>query len=392
MAEGDEMLTLQRLLLVAVIAALLAGCSQPRAGPSPNRGASGAAHLGSDRHAAAGRMVQHPRSGPRARRLPAIMWSCTRMAWPCILNPPAESNSRDNWMPRRWPSGSACSSTRRISCRSRTATRPRRLSPTTIVRYTVLLRDGDTVKTVVAIKSGAPQGLPDYPQRVLELWWMKSRLPVEPVLWLGCMPSAPSLPEVKGQGNVPTTNVLLIHNPAAGPREVEDELDLVVEYLSECGWRVRKCVTEYAGQATECARQAVLDGLDVVLVSGGDGTVCEAVNGLVGSRVALGVLPTGTGNVWAKQLGLPAFTSAQPEPLARGGAPARRGCRACRLTLVARTTGTFCCSPDWDSMHRWRTRWSRASAPPSDLGTIAVPDCSGEWRRSSSMGCAPLSS
>ena len=111
------------------------------------------------------------------------------------------------------------------------------------------------------------------------------------------------------------TNALLIHNPSAGPREVEDELDLVVEYLSECGWRVRRSVTGHAGQATESARQAVVDGLDVVLVAGGDGTVCEAVNGLVGSRVALGVLPSGTGNVWAKELGLPAFTLLNPNRL-----------------------------------------------------------------------------
>ena len=109
--------------------------------------------------------------------------------------------------------------------------------------------------------------------------------------------------------------MLLIHNPTAGPRQVEDELDLVVEYLCDGGWRLQRLVTEYPGQATELARQAAKDQWDVVLVAGGDGTCCEAVNGLVGSRTALGVLPTGTGNVWAKQLGLPAFTLTHPNRL-----------------------------------------------------------------------------
>jgi YegS/Rv2252/BmrU family lipid kinase len=110
-------------------------------------------------------------------------------------------------------------------------------------------------------------------------------------------------------------NAVLIHNPTAGPREVEDELDLVVEYLSDCGWHIRRCVTEQAGQAIELARQAAKDGMDAVLVAGGDGTLSEAVNGLVGSRTALGVLPAGTGNVWAKELGLPAFTLTNPNRL-----------------------------------------------------------------------------
>jgi diacylglycerol kinase family enzyme len=63
-------------------------------------------------------------------------------------------------------------------------------------------------------------------------------------------------------------DALLIHNPTARPREVEDELDRVVEYLGEYGWRIQRCTTEHAGQATEFARQAVLARLDVVLVAG----------------------------------------------------------------------------------------------------------------------------
>jgi YegS/Rv2252/BmrU family lipid kinase len=63
--------------------------------------------------------------------------------------------------------------------------------------------------------------------------------------------------------------------------------------------------TERAGEATELARQAVDQELDAVLVVGGDGTINEVINGLAESPVALGVLPGGTGNVWAKELGLP---------------------------------------------------------------------------------------
>ena len=66
-------------------------------------------------------------------------------------------------------------------------------------------------------------------------------------------------------------DALLIHNPTAGPRKVEDELDRVVEYLGECGWRIQRRITEHAGQATEFARQAALDGRDLVRIDFGAG-------------------------------------------------------------------------------------------------------------------------
>jgi len=62
--------------------------------------------------------------------------------------------------------------------------------------------------------------------------------------------------------------------------------------------------TQTAGHATEVARKAVAEGADLVLVMGGDGTINEALNGMVGSTVPLAVLPGGTANVISMELGL----------------------------------------------------------------------------------------
>ncbi len=56
--------------------------------------------------------------------------------------------------------------------------------------------------------------------------------------------------------------------------------------------------------ATLIARQAVTAGADLILVLGGDGTINEALNGMVHSKAALGILPAGTANVLAMELGL----------------------------------------------------------------------------------------
>jgi len=62
--------------------------------------------------------------------------------------------------------------------------------------------------------------------------------------------------------------------------------------------------TEAAGHATELAREAVAAGADLILVLGGDGTINEVANGMIPGRVPLGVLPGGTANVLANELGL----------------------------------------------------------------------------------------
>jgi YegS/Rv2252/BmrU family lipid kinase len=62
--------------------------------------------------------------------------------------------------------------------------------------------------------------------------------------------------------------------------------------------------TAAAGHATELAREAVTAGADLILVLGGDGTINEVANGMIPSHVPLGVLPGGTANVLANELGL----------------------------------------------------------------------------------------
>jgi YegS/Rv2252/BmrU family lipid kinase len=66
------------------------------------------------------------------------------------------------------------------------------------------------------------------------------------------------------------------------------------------------CATVQAGDAEQLAREAVSGGFEQVVAAGGDGTVHEVVNGLAGSDVALGLMPMGTMNVFATELGLPA--------------------------------------------------------------------------------------
>ncbi|MFC2032508.1 diacylglycerol/lipid kinase family protein [Chloroflexota bacterium] len=99
----------------------------------------------------------------------------------------------------------------------------------------------------------------------------------------------------------------LIYNPYGGRVTVRHELEAVVAFLSHNGWTVSWRETSEPKEAIKLARQAVERGAKVVIAAGGDGTVNEVANGLLGSDAALGVLPVGTTNVWALQMGIPAL-------------------------------------------------------------------------------------
>lgn len=108
----------------------------------------------------------------------------------------------------------------------------------------------------------------------------------------------------------------LICNPAAGQRSCEDDLPALIKLLEGSGVQLDAVDrTHGATDATTYARRAARGGCDVVFVAGGDGTIAQAVDGLVGTDTALAVLPGGSGNVFARQLNLPVPGGIHPRPL-----------------------------------------------------------------------------
>ena len=100
-------------------------------------------------------------------------------------------------------------------------------------------------------------------------------------------------------------NARLIYNSSAGMRALDAEIDRAMAELRARGWTVELCATSSGGDATRLARAAAEEKFDAVIAVGGDGTLNEAANGVVDSPTALGVLPIGTANVWAREMGLP---------------------------------------------------------------------------------------
>jgi YegS/Rv2252/BmrU family lipid kinase len=100
-------------------------------------------------------------------------------------------------------------------------------------------------------------------------------------------------------------HALLILNPAAGRGAAARATDPVIRAFRRQGWTVDLVRTERPGHAVDLARQAAARGVPRVVAIGGDGTVHEVANGLIaaGSDAALGVVPIGSGNDFAKLVG-----------------------------------------------------------------------------------------
>ncbi|MBI5342148.1 MAG: diacylglycerol kinase family lipid kinase [Deltaproteobacteria bacterium] len=96
----------------------------------------------------------------------------------------------------------------------------------------------------------------------------------------------------------------VIYNPVAGPK-IASKIDRIRASLSGRGIPFEILKTSGPGDAILLAREAAHAGADTVVAAGGDGTMNEVANGLAGSATRLLVVPHGTGNVIAREVGLP---------------------------------------------------------------------------------------
>lgn len=110
---------------------------------------------------------------------------------------------------------------------------------------------------------------------------------------------------------------LLIANPAAA-RTAPAAVNTVLKTLRRAGWEAEVLATGGPGDARQLAEYGVAEGVDVVAVFGGDGTTMQAAAALVGTEIALGVIPGGTGNLLAGNLRIPASPARAARALVTG--------------------------------------------------------------------------
>lgn len=170
------------------------------------------------------------------------------------------------------------------------------------------------------------------------------------------------------------TRALLIANPAAA-RTARDAVNTVRSTLRNAGWEVEVLATSGPGDARQLAEYGVTERVDVVSVFGGDGTTMQAAAALVGTDIALGVIPGGTGNLLAGNLRIPA----SPARAARALVNSRP--RLFDLGRMERLTGpqyfAVACGAGYDArvmagtLSEQKRRWGMAAYVATSLRLIS---------------------
>ena len=102
-----------------------------------------------------------------------------------------------------------------------------------------------------------------------------------------------------------TKRILFIVNPISGIGKHKGVERLIGSRMDKTRFDVEVLYTNAPGNATEISRKAALDGIDIVVAVGGDGTVNEVAAGLTGTDTALAIVPAGSGNGLARHLKIP---------------------------------------------------------------------------------------
>jgi diacylglycerol kinase family enzyme len=97
----------------------------------------------------------------------------------------------------------------------------------------------------------------------------------------------------------------ILFNPNSGPRRRDTELERAIGVIQTAGVRTDLTVCNSSEEATIHTRFAVASGSDTVFACGGDGTIHDVIQELAGTQVALAILPFGTANALAHDLGIP---------------------------------------------------------------------------------------
>ena len=104
----------------------------------------------------------------------------------------------------------------------------------------------------------------------------------------------------------------LLYNPLSGSRRERRlaDVEAAMKVLRAAGMEVSVAPTSSSGDDQRQTHQAIAEGCDTVFACGGDGTIHDVLQGLVGSQTALGIIPLGTANALAHDLGLPLSAAA----------------------------------------------------------------------------------
>jgi len=100
------------------------------------------------------------------------------------------------------------------------------------------------------------------------------------------------------------SSIVLISNPTA-KRASDRKIAQASRYLMSKGYKVEVLFTEKKGNAESLAREALRELPPLIIAAGGDGTFNEVINGIAGSEIPMAILPLGTTNVLAKEIGIP---------------------------------------------------------------------------------------